>query len=543
MLRGGDLSKILDEGYGDAGFNDPVPDLDEEEEGTEIKKAPAKPAAGGLKQSPDATAKNDSPSSQAAPAATGGAQPLPEPYARPPVLGAAPPPPEGANPAQSEFAQAMDMTAREKGYASAEEYNKYLQQSGAYGDLSQQSTQPEMPLAPGIKKAPAYMPPGAYPGDRTKLQDDGKAAGPPPATLKVIPQATTERTDGYESTYIKQSDARGQRPGDGHHITFRLARDGPVAEAKLGDGSLPWALDAACRGLKVGDIVEVLGRGEYAFKDEDSFVPGTERRWYFELVAINGKSEDKFRLVAEERIERANELRLAGNALFKQGRLLRAMAYYERGAAFMDVLEAEDMGMPEKFKDKQAEERNRRIWECSKPLQLNWALILMKLGRWREAERKCTEVLMDIDKLCVKALFRRGQCNIHLGNQEQARTDLRRAGELDISIAAEVEREMVRVEAMQKVVDQEDKPLAKKVLQGFQEAGDKRSEEPPPDAPASGPPPPAALPPGDRLMHLLEEQQAAAERDDVDDITYARQREALYNHFLSAGAPQDADDD
>merc|ERR1712113_1276172 len=106
------------------------------------------------------------------------------------------------------------------------------------------------------------------------------------------------------------------------------------------------------------------------------------------------------------------------------------MDYYERGSSLMDVLEAESLGMPGHV-DKAAAERNQKIWACNKPLMLNWALILMKLERWAEAERKCTEVLMDIDKLNVKALFRRGQCNVQLRLHAQARKDLSRAAELD----------------------------------------------------------------------------------------------------------------
>merc|ERR1719254_51258 len=153
------------------------------------------------------------------------------------------------------------------------------------------------------------------------------------------------------------------------------------------------------------------------------------------------------------------------------------MDYYERGSKLMDVLEAEELGMPGGRPDKQAAERNQRIWRCQQPLLLNWALILMKRGCWREAERKCTEVLMDIEKECVKALFRRGQCNIHLGDHEQARTDLRRAAELDTSIAVEVERELVKVELIQKEVDKDVKPLAQKLTKGYIEAGDRRSQE------------------------------------------------------------------
>jgi len=445
-------------------------------------------------------------------------------------LGATPPPPEGADPQTYEMNMALDQAAREKGYTSIEEYNKYLEQSGAFKAPDEPDPN-ETPLAPGIKKAPAYMPPGAYPGDRTKLGKDYENSN-----TSLEPKLKPDR-DGVETKFLKQSDRYDHsRPGDGTAITFRTAEGEEPRTAEVGSRSLPWALDATSRKMKVGDIVEVIGRGEHAFADDEAFKASAERRWRFELLSVQGKARDKFNMTTDERIEFADELRLRGNDLFKKRRILRAMDYYERGSALMDVLEAEELGMPGKV-DKQAAERNSRIWQCQKPLLLNWALILMKLERWQEAERKCTEVLMDIEKLNVKALFRRGQCNIHLGNHEQARTDLDRAAELDTSIAQEVEREMVKVRQMQKEADKEDEGLAKKLVEGFVEASDPRSTAAVPSEAA-----PSAPAPGESLMEVLQAQEAAAEKDRVDEDTFCRQREAIYNQFLVTQPAACADD-
>lgn len=54
-----------------------------------------------------------------------------------------------------------------------------------------------------------------------------------------------------------------------------------------------------------------------------------------------------------------------------------------------------------------------------------------------------------------------------------------RAAELDTSIAPEVEREMGKIEAMQKVEDENDKGFAKNVVQDTLEAGHPSSERPP----------------------------------------------------------------
>lgn len=280
--------------------------------------------------------------------------------------------------------------------------------------------------------------------------------------------------------------------------------------------------------------MDVIGRGEHAFADDQKFQAGEERKWRVEFVSIGGKSLDKFALSTDERVDRANELRLRGNDMFKKGRLLRALDYYERGSALMDVLEAEELGMPGKI-NTEAAKKNQRIWQCQKPLLLNWALVLMKHHRWQEAERKCTEVLMDIDKLNVKALFRRGQCNVQLRLHAQARKDLTRAAELDTSIAPEVEREMVMVRELEMEEDKQDLPVAKKLVEGFVQAGDERSLAPPPADPHSAPDTTGSL------MGMLQAQEAAAEATDVGKDDYCRQREAIYNQFIKPGRVDDDD--
>jgi len=507
------LSKILDEGYGDAGFNDPVPNLDE---GVNVADGSASSSGSRAKAAGGASAKS------AASAPKGKAGAAAKPGERPPVYGAAAPPPEGAKPEDIEMSQALDQVARQQGFNSVEEYGKYLEESKPKVE-KQQAAAEEMQLAPGIKKAPVYMPPGAYPGDRTKIGKEYKEE-PTVRNLKL-----DENEHCIKSSYVKQTDTYGSRPNEGNTITYRTAEGGRVSEAEMGGASLPWALEATVKKMKVGDIMDVTGRGEYAVADDEELKPGMEHSWRFELIAVGGRSLDKFSLDADERIERANDLRLRGNEMFKKNRLLRAMDYYERGSNLMDVLEAEELGMPG-HTDKKAAERNQRIWKCQQPLSLNWALILMKFGRWVEAERKCTEVLMDIEKECVKALFRRGQCNIHLGNHEQARSDLRRAAELDTSIAKEAERELDKVEAMQRQIDGQEMPEAKRVVGEFLKEGDQRSVRPPPKEA----PPPASLVQGP-LIGALKSQEAAAKANDLDEAAWCRQREAIYNQFLIRG--------
>eukprot|EP00928_Gymnodinium_smaydae_P081782 TRINITY_DN65245_c0_g1_i1.p1 TRINITY_DN65245_c0_g1~~TRINITY_DN65245_c0_g1_i1.p1 ORF type:complete len:562 (-),score=153.73 TRINITY_DN65245_c0_g1_i1:86-1771(-) len=555
MLKSADLSKILDEDFGDVGFNDPVPELEKppnetakgagdqrravgssfrfpESDSTraaavssEAQGAPS-PAVSSRPPAASATA-----SGKAAEAASGK---LPKPYERPAVLGAPPLPPEDADDRQRELSAVIDQEARARGYRDANEYNAYCMQESAATEKEQKAE--ETPLAPGIKKPPAWACPGAYPGDRTKLgKDYQKAVEDGEIKDEDYSEVARERVkNGVRQVYVRQAESSGGvRPREGHTIRFRTEENGSEMEAELGtSGTLPWALEIAALRMKVGDIVEVTGRGDYALA-EDDVDSVAERTWRFELLNVSGSARDKFKLDVDERIELANKLRLRGNDQFKRGRLLRAMDLYEKGSQLMDVLEAEDMGMPGGKVDPVAAERNARIWGTQKPLLLNWALILLKLGHYRSAERKCTEVLMDIDKLCVKALFRRGQCNVHLGYLDQARSDLRRAAELDTSISSDVDKEMMTVDRLQKELDTADKGMARKAVKGYFEAGDSRSSAP---APVAAP----AAPASNGIIETLQAQAAAAERDGVDEDTYRRQREAIYNSMLfqrPAGGP------
>jgi tetratricopeptide (TPR) repeat protein len=439
---------------------------------------------------------------------------------------------------------AMDEEARKKGYANAEEFNQYLSASSNPVDAAKAEEEANaMPLAPGLKKRPEWALPGAYPGDKTKIgKEYDKALENPDAAeaslffderpRKQVNLPAAAPVDGsYELTYVKQTDKMCRPPALGQKITYRTEEDGPEQHGEVGGPDIPFALDLAARKMKIGDIANVTGKGEYAASDEED-KNDMIRSWRFEILSLDAKAPDKFGMDAYERVDKANELRLKGNDAFKKGKLYRAMDYYERGSSLMDVLEAEDMGagMPGSKIDKVAAEKNKRIWACQKPLLLNWALILIKLARFEEAERKCTEVLMDMDMMNVKAFFRRGVCNIHLGNHEQARTDLRRAAELDTSIAAEAERELLKVESIQKEVDKEVKPLAQKLVKGYIDGGDRRSQEPPPVEEPVKPTRPS-------IPEILEQQRTAAERDGIDDDTYRRQREAIYNAML---APQQA---
>ena len=56
---------------------------------------------------------------------------------------------------------------------------------------------------------------------------------------------------------------------------------------------MPWALEiVARRGVAIGETVEVIGRGEYAWADGEEMLQGEERQWRFELVTVGSEGSD-----------------------------------------------------------------------------------------------------------------------------------------------------------------------------------------------------------------------------------------------------------
>eukprot|EP00747_Dinoflagellata_sp_TGD_P168655 gnl/TRDRNA2_/TRDRNA2_195583_c0_seq1.p1 gnl/TRDRNA2_/TRDRNA2_195583_c0~~gnl/TRDRNA2_/TRDRNA2_195583_c0_seq1.p1 ORF type:complete len:478 (-),score=107.58 gnl/TRDRNA2_/TRDRNA2_195583_c0_seq1:47-1480(-) len=453
---------------------------------------------------------------------------------------------ESADPAKPSRAE-VEAAAEELGKAFNDALGKALEEEPGFGDEVDEDSAP----AAGRQSS------------ATAQESAASGAITAPAT----PAAAVAKDDtphvlcdgNVEYSYVTRAEEKSYgRIGDGQTIIYRTAADEPLREAVvMGEPGLPWALENVVQSMSVGDIVKVIGQGEYALADhedpssEEATVSKCKRHWRFELVSVSGAMRDKFKADADGRMAWATSLKDRGNNMLKRGRLLRAADYYERGSSLMDVIEAEDT-VPGR-KDERAVETNRRIRECQQPLLLNWALVLLKLGKFQEAERKCTEVLLDINKDCVKALLRRGQCLIELDELDDARRDLRRAEELDPSVAGDVAREMVKFAKKQKVRDAKDRAWMRKGIQGG--LGDARSNDaggegiechvkessttrlnPNARTPSAGEGNASAHP----LLSALDAQERVADDECLDEITRLRQREALYNQFCIRQPPESA---
>lgn len=52
-------------------------------------------------------------------------------------------------------------------------------------------------------------------------------------------------------------------------------------QAEVGGTNLPWELESSVRKTKIGDVMDVVGYGEYAIAHDEKPKPDTACRWQF----------------------------------------------------------------------------------------------------------------------------------------------------------------------------------------------------------------------------------------------------------------------
>ena len=127
----------------------------------------------------------------------------------------------------------------------------------------------------------------------------------------------------------------------------------------------------------------------------------------------------------------ANELKASGNEAFKAGELGKATSAYQEAV--------------DKLTSEAGKKLLREWWDVqtklllggdakdsvspllASPLHTNLAACHVKLSQWKSAVHAATAAL-DTDGTSVKARFRRGVANSHLGLLEEAKADLTQVG-------------------------------------------------------------------------------------------------------------------
>ncbi|CAM8982935.1 unnamed protein product [Rhodiola kirilowii] len=267
---------------------------------------------------------------------------------------------------------------------------------------------------------------------------------PPNATLEIDLElvswkTVTEVTDDKKVLKKTLKEGEGyERPNDGSVVRLKLIgklENGTVFlkkghdeaeglfEFKTDDEQVIDGLDKAVMKMKKGEVAIVTVAPEYAFGSVESHqqlsvVPPNSTVFYeVELVSFD-KEKESWDMSTEEKIQAAGQKKEEGNALFKAGKYERASKRYEKAAKYIEY--------DTNFSDDEKKQAKALKVSCN----LNNAACKLKLKEYKQAEKLCTKVL-DMESTNVKALYRRVQAYINLGDLDVAEFDIKKALELD----------------------------------------------------------------------------------------------------------------
>lgn len=281
-------------------------------------------------------------------------------------------------------------------------------------------------------------------GENGKPATGNVGAIPPNATLQVELEllswkTVTEVTDDKKVLKKTLKEGEGfERPNDGAVVRLKLIgklENGTIFvkkgydegedlfEFKTDDEQVIDGLDKAVMKMKKGEVALLTIAPEYAFgsvesKQDLAVVPPNSTVFYeVELVSFD-KEKESWDMNTTEKIQAAGLKKEEGNLLFKAGKYARASKRYEKAAKYIE------------YDSSFSEDEKKQAKALKVSCNLNNAACKLKLKEYKQAEKLCTKVL-DIESSNVKALYRRAQAYINLGDLDVAELDIKKALELD----------------------------------------------------------------------------------------------------------------
>eukprot|EP00211_Chloroparvula_japonica_P017172 CAMPEP_0119120796 /NCGR_PEP_ID=MMETSP1310-20130426/1696_1 /TAXON_ID=464262 /ORGANISM="Genus nov. species nov., Strain RCC2339" /LENGTH=287 /DNA_ID=CAMNT_0007110301 /DNA_START=76 /DNA_END=939 /DNA_ORIENTATION=+ len=183
----------------------------------------------------------------------------------------------------------------------------------------------------------------------------------------------------------------------------------------LGRGQVIKGWDQGVATMLIGEKSLLTCTSEYAYGESgagDKIPGGATLQFEVELL-----SWDKDPETTEEKLEATGKVREEANALFKEGKLEAALTLYAKALDYWERHYVDS-------------DHTKAVNEAKLPCLLNKTLVEMKLGNHRKAYLTANMAL-DIDESSVKAWFRRGQCQLSLGEFDEATSDFKQVLVLD----------------------------------------------------------------------------------------------------------------
>ena len=306
-------------------------------------------------------------------------------------------------------------------------------------------------------------------------------------------------------------------------------------------------VEHAVKSMREGEIVRIRMRGESTLPDVPAELPPGTDLAYEELhveVVLDKVGRDKvnkFSMKVRDKLRHAEDLRLRANALFKAGRLKRAVMVYERGIDLFNSLSAEgdkDKGTYEA----EVADANRQCRKAQVAFYLNAALARVKLEEFSAARDDILEVF-DLDDVTsveerAKAHFRMGQAQAGLLDYGDAIKSFRTALELAPALVrADANRELNRVAELQAAQDAKDRAVVSAAFERSSAAADgdvfySRAEK---DAIVEPYRRGLARPPTKPVERIEDLAEAIAEVEEEDEEVARKRKEDFYNSQIRMG--------
>ena len=229
-------------------------------------------------------------------------------------------------------------------------------------------------------------------------------------------------------------EGEGERPSKGEDVEvhyrgtltdgteFDCSYNREPLKFKVGTGMVIKGWDLGILSMKVGEKATLTIKSEYGYGSKGSppRIPGGATLIFdVELISVGAKDQDdedeEDELTDEQKVENAKKLKEEGNACFKNGNLMDALAKYRE--AIMEIEDVEEVDS---------------VKESLKLLNLNIATVTKKMERWQEVVKATTKAL-EYEENNVKALFFRGVAYRHLKEFASASDDLKAAIKLSPS--------------------------------------------------------------------------------------------------------------
>eukprot|EP01120_Amphizonella_sp_Union-15-10_P010353 TRINITY_DN412_c0_g5_i1.p1 TRINITY_DN412_c0_g5~~TRINITY_DN412_c0_g5_i1.p1 ORF type:complete len:417 (-),score=103.28 TRINITY_DN412_c0_g5_i1:68-1276(-) len=226
------------------------------------------------------------------------------------------------------------------------------------------------------------------------------------------------------------------------------------AEITIGDDQVCIGLEKALESMKRGEKSLVTIRSDYGYGDEgnsDLKIPPKATLYYTVHLIDFVKEKESFEMDSfEEKYITALKKKEEGNALFKQNKLKRAIAKYEKAIDYFEYEQGYD--------DDQKHKSNEIKLSC----YTNLAIAYSKSGNYKKAMDSCNKVLERNNK-SVKALYYRAIAYSNTDQWDLSKLDFLKALEIDKN-NQEVKREFAKLKQKIKLQDEKDKKSYQKMF-------------------------------------------------------------------------------